>query len=190
AASPLALLVSDRARGPLSQARALLNRYDKQANVDQAVKLLLPLVEAKPEDPAAHTLLAEGYWRQYEHSVRDSTLAERAGKQAGTALTLDQSYAPVHVVLAMINLGLDRSDGALGEAQRAIALDPDLSRAWRELGRVHFRLGQRAEAEKDFRKAVALDPDDWTAHNSLGSLYLNLNRLDEAIAEYDRMQAL
>jgi len=186
----IALVINGRSGAPLSQARVLLNRYDKQPNVDQAVKLLLPLVEAKPEDPAAHTLLAEGYWRQYEYSARDSTLAERAGKQAGTALTLDQSYAPVHVVLAMINLGLDRSDGALGEAQRAIALDPDLSRAWRELGRVHFRLGQRGEAEKDFRKAVALDPNDWTAHNSLGSLYLNLNRLDEAIAEYERMQAL
>jgi eukaryotic-like serine/threonine-protein kinase len=190
AALTIALLVSDRAGGRLSQARALLNRYDKQANVDQAVRLLLPLVEAKPEDPAAHTMLAEGYWRQYEYSARDSALADRAGKQAGNALTLDQSYAPVHVVLAMINLGLDRADGALGEAQRAISLDPNLSRAWRELGRVHFRLGQRAEAEKDFREAVALDPDDWTAHNSLGSLYLNLNRLDEAIAEYERMQAL
>jgi serine/threonine protein kinase/tetratricopeptide (TPR) repeat protein len=185
-----ALVISNRTSGPLPQARALLDRYDKQANVDQAVRLLLPVVAAKPEDSAAHTMLAEAYWRQYEYSARDSTLAERAGKEAGNALTLDQSYAPVHVVLAMINLGLDRSEGALGEAQKAISLDPNLSRAWRELGRVHFRLGQRAEAEKDFRKAVALDPGDWTAHNSLGSLYLNLNRLDEAIAEYERMQAL
>ena len=120
----------------------------------------------------------------------DGVLADRAGEQAGIALTLDQSYAPAHVVLAMINFGQGRDEGALGEARKAIALDPRLSAAWRELGRVHFRLGQRAEAERDFLKAVALDPGDWTAHNSLGSLYLNLDRLDEAIAEYERMQAL
>jgi|RhiMethySRZTD1v2_1073278.scaffolds.fasta_scaffold25671_5 eukaryotic-like serine/threonine-protein kinase len=186
----IALVINGRSGGPLSQARALLNRYDKQANIDQAIALLLPYVQGKPGDYVARTMLAESFWRKFEYSPSDGTLASRAGEQAGTVLTLDQSYAPVHVVLAMINFGQQRNEGALGEAQKATSLDPRLSSAWRELGRVHFRLGQRAEAEKDFRKAVALDPDDWTAHNSLGSLYLNLNRLDEAIAEYERMQAL
>jgi serine/threonine protein kinase/Tfp pilus assembly protein PilF len=184
------LYTSARTDAPLAQARGRLDRFDKQPNVDQAIDLLLSSVSARPKDAAARTMLAEAYWRKFEYNPRDPTLATRAGEQAGTALTLDRSYAPVHVVLAMINFGQGRYDGALGEAQTAISLDSKLSRAWRELGRVHFRLGQREEAEKDFLKAVALDPDDWTAHNSLGSLYLSLNRLDEAIAEYERVQAL
>ncbi len=120
---------------------------------------------------------------------KDATFADRAGEEAGLALASNQSYAPAHVVLAMINYGQGRYDGALGEAQRAVALDAKNGRAWRELGRVHFRLGRRAEAEKAFLTAVKLDPNDWTAHNSLGSYY-NVNRLDEAIAEFERMQAL
>ena len=135
-------------------------------------------------------MLAEAHWRKFEYNLQDAAHAARAGEQAGIALRLDQSYAPAHVVLAMINYGQGRYDGALGEAQKAISLDPKLSRAWRERGRVRFRLGQRDEAEKDFLEAVSLDPGDWTAHNSLGSYYYNLNRFDDAVRHYERMQAL
>ncbi|HKW01965.1 MAG TPA: protein kinase [Vicinamibacterales bacterium] len=186
----VALARWSRANAPLAQARVLLDRYDKQANVDQALVLLSPVVQASSSDPAAHTLLAEAYWRKFEYNLKDTTLADRAGEEAGLALTLNQSYAPAHVVLAMINYGQGRNDGALGEAQKATALDAKSSRAWRELGRVHFRQGRRDEAEKAFLTAVSLDPNDWTARNSLGSFYLNVSRPDEAIAQFERMQAL
>ena len=190
AAATIALLLWPRTSAPLARARALLDRFDKQANVEQAITLLSSSIPATGRDPAAHTMLAEAYWRKFESDQKDGTLADRAGEEAGLALALDQSYAPAHVVLAMINYGQSRFDGALGEAQRAVSLDSNYSRAWRELGRVHFRLGRREEAEKEFLTAVKLDPNDWTAHNSLGSFYYNLNRLDEAVAEFERVQAL
>jgi serine/threonine protein kinase/Flp pilus assembly protein TadD len=179
-----------RVNGPLSEARALLVRYDKQANVDRAIALLTPLASSSPSDPAVHTLLAEAYSRKFESDVKNATLSARAGEEAGLALTINQSYAPAHVVLAMINSGQRRFDGALGEAQRAIALDAKNSRGYRELGRAQFQLGRRDDAEKAFRTAVALDPGDWTAHNALGTLYYNTNRFDEAATEYERMLAL
>ena len=189
-AASVALYIAGQTRGDLTQARALLDRFDKRANVDQAIALLSSAMSARPNDAVARTMLAEAHWRKFEFNPQDAALAARAGEEAGIALRLDQSYAPAHVVLAMINYGQGRFDGALGEAQRAISLDPKSSRAWREQGRAHFRLGQRQEAEKDFLTAVSLDPDDWTARNSLGSYYLGLSRLDEAILQYERMQAL
>jgi tetratricopeptide (TPR) repeat protein len=66
----------------------------------------------------------------------------------GIALRLNQNHAPAHVVLAMINYGHGRYDGALGEAQKAVSLDSRHSRAWRELGRANLRLGRREEAER------------------------------------------
>jgi len=189
-AAAAALFLNDRTRTPLAQARALLDRFDKQANVDQAIGLLSSVVSANPKDPAARSWLAEAYLRKFEYTPADPALAARAGEEAGVALTLNQSYAPAHVVLAMINYSQGRYDGALGEAQKAIALDGKYSRAWRERARALFRLGRRDEAEKDFLAAVALDPNDWTSRNGLGALYLNLNRLDAAVAEFERMQEL
>jgi Flp pilus assembly protein TadD len=191
-ASAVAVLVvwQDPTSPDLSQARALLDRFDKQANVDQALGVLTSAVSASPKDPAARSMLAEAYLRKSEYTPQDATLAARAGEQAGVALMLNQSFAAAHVVLAMINYAQGRFDGALGEAQRAVALDPKHSRAWRERGRALFRLGRSDEAEKDFLAAVALDPNDWTSRNSLGALYLSLNRLAAAVAEFERMQSL
>ena len=95
-------------------------------------------------------MLAEAYVRKFEYNLQDKTLADRAGEEAGVALRLNQSSAPAHVVLAMINYSQTRFDGALGEAQKAVSLDPRYARAWRELGRVQFRLGRREEAEKAY----------------------------------------
>jgi len=184
-----ALVVYNVRYAPLKQARTLLDRYDKQANVDRAIELLVPVVAARSDSVEAHTLLAEAYCRKYEYN-KDAKVADRAGEEAGRAIALDQSYPPAHIVLAMINSALRRYDGALGEAQKAQSQDPKSSRAWRELGRAHSGLRQFEEAEKEFRKAVALDSNDWTAHNSLGTLFYNLGRLDEAVTEFDRMLAL
>jgi serine/threonine protein kinase/Flp pilus assembly protein TadD len=180
----------DRTSGPLAQARALLDRFDKQANVDQAIGLLSSAVAADSSRPAGHAMLAEAYLRKFEYTPQDPKLADRAGEEAGIALRLDQSFAPAHVVLGMINYSQSRFDGALGEADKAVALDATDSRAWRERGRALVRLGRRDDAEQAFLKAITLDPGDWTSRNALGALYLNLNRLDEAITQFERIQAL
>ena len=43
----IALVMSERTAGPVTQGRVLLNRYDKQSNVDRAINLLVPFVESK-----------------------------------------------------------------------------------------------------------------------------------------------
>ena len=79
--------------------------------MDQAIGLLSAVVAASPKDHAARYLAGRGVLRKFEYVPSDQTLAARAGEEAGVALTLDQSYAPVHVVLAMINSARAASTG-------------------------------------------------------------------------------
>jgi len=190
AVTAIAFALQDRTQAPLADARALLDRFDKQPNVDRAIDLLSPIVTAHSSDARARAMLAEAYVRKFEYHLQDATLAARAGEEAGVALRLDQSSVAAHVVLAMLNGSQNRFEGALGEADKAVALGPQYSRAFRERGRALLRLGRRDEAEQAYRTAVTLDPDDWTSRNGLGAVLLSLNRLDDAIGEFERMQTL
>ena len=84
---------------PLAQARALLDRYDKQANVDRAIALLSAVVHRRRRDPS-RIPAGRGVLPEVRYVQSDPTLAARAGEEAGVALTINQSYAPAHVVLA------------------------------------------------------------------------------------------
>jgi tetratricopeptide (TPR) repeat protein len=174
---------------PVRDARVLLDRYDKAENVDKALALLEPEVAARPADPVRQAMLAEGYWRRYE-ATRDKTLIDRAADAASAALKLNQNSAPTHVVLALLNNGQGRFDGATGEALLAIKLDARSSAAWRELGRAYQGLRKMDEARQAFLKAVEFGPDDWKAHNQLGGFYYNVGRFDEAAASFERVLAL
>jgi serine/threonine-protein kinase len=170
----------------LDDARTLLGRYDRLDNVDRALVLLESSAAARASDPAHQTALAEAYWRRFEHT-RDRSLIDRAAAAASASLKLDAGYAPTHVVLALLNNGQSRFDGATGEAKQAIALDPRDGRAWRELGRAQSGLGRTDEARRAFLEAVALAPQDWTVHNHLGGFYFSVNELDAAAKSFQRV---
>src|SRR4029453_7687458 len=166
--------------------RRLLHRYDQAGNVDRAIALLEPVVATTPSDQAALVSLAEGYFRRWEIKKDEASIA-RAKETARAALSLNEQDAPTHVVWATIDYVQGLLDGAVSEAQRAIALNGQKSEAWRELGRAYFRLSRMDEAEKALRNAVKFGPDDWTAHNALGALYYQGNRLEDAAAEFQQM---
>ena len=178
-----------RAGGALDQPRALLLRYDKADEVERAAQLLQAEVQRSPANAAAHALLAEAMWRQYEHTRR-AELIDGASAAAADALRLDDRQARTHVVLAMINYGQGRYDGAKGEAERAIQLDARLGAAWRELGRVYLAQRSLAEAGEAFRRAVEFAPDDWSAFNHLGALQLLTGHFADALPYFERAREL
>ena len=90
----------------------------------------------------------------------------------------------------MINYSQGRFDGALGEAQSAVALDAKYSRAWRERGRAQVRLGRRDEAEKDFLAPWRSIRTTGPRRMAWGRCTFAVNRLDAAIAEFERVQEL
>ena len=73
---------------------------------------------------------------------------------------------------------------ALEAYEHALDLDPDLSEAHVNLGRLLHLAGERGRAEPHYREAVRLDPDDPTPHFNLGVLLEELRRPDEAVHAY------
>jgi eukaryotic-like serine/threonine-protein kinase len=72
---------------------------------------------------------------------------------------------------------------ARAAAEKAIALDPNLSEAYTSLAWVKFRYDwDWAGAERDFKRAIELNPNNAQAHQWYGEFLSCMNRNDEAVA--------
>jgi eukaryotic-like serine/threonine-protein kinase len=150
----------------------------------------------KAADPAA-----------YEHYLRGRYFFQKRGVDAlqqaivhyKQAIDADPSYALAHAGLAeaygvLPNYGNMPQDSArtlaLGEAEKAIALDSTLGAGYAARGNALQGLWRWADAERDLRRAIALAPDYPSAHKWLGDLLMVNGRLPEAIAELTRAAQL
>lgn len=71
-------------------------------------------------------------------------------------------------------------DMAIEETKKAMELDPDSTRAIRELGCFYFKKGAFEKAEQWLLKAAEMNYLDVIAFHYLGELYLNLEDIDKA----------
>jgi len=110
------------------------------------------------------------------------------------AINLDSNFALAYAGLADANSVLpgysDYSDDetipvAKKAAQKALALDDNLSEAHASLGQVYTNEEEYENAEKEFLKAIELNPGYATAHQWYSLTLDYMNRSDEALKEIE-----
>ena len=174
----------NRTDAPLAQARALLDRFDKQPNVDQAIGLLSAVVSASPQRSRGAHAAGRGVPGGSSSTHRQDPTLRRSGRRRGGPRTHAQSVVRARSRRA----GHDQLRS--GPLRRRARRSAEGGRARRQeqprvagarpralLGSAGAMRPKRISARRS-----PLAPDDWTAHNSLGALYLNVNRLDDAVA--------
>jgi serine/threonine-protein kinase len=172
-----------------AQGRGYLQRYDVPQNVDNAISLFKLALERDNRYALAKAGLGDAYWQKYEHT-KDSQWAEQAKKSSAAAIGLNDKLAQVYVTLGMIHTGTGNYDQAIGNLQRALALDPYNADAYRELAKAYEKRGRLQDAESTYRSAIAARPNYWGAHNELGGFYYRQGRYDEAEKEFRRVVEL
>jgi tetratricopeptide (TPR) repeat protein len=81
-------------------------------------------------------------------------------------------------------------DRALTSLRRAITLQPESARAWRELGWVLTAMGQNEEGMAAIRRSLGMDPHDATTYAAMArALFIGSARFAEAADWYDRALA-
>jgi tetratricopeptide (TPR) repeat protein len=71
-------------------------------------------------------------------------------------------------------------DAATQRLEEAVALAPQFSAAWNEMGTIAYQAQKYARAEECFREALAADPNSYEPLVNLGGVLINLHKLDEA----------
>jgi len=113
------------------------------------------------------------------------------------AVDLDPAYARAHLELGVAYATkadyLARGElraKAVTSLRRALVLQPDSVRAWRELGSVLMALGQDVEGLDALRRALALDATDAGALGAMArALFVGRAQFAEAVSWYERALA-
>ena len=189
--------------------RELADVFAVQEEIAQAVVSALKVSLAPGRAPTTserRTGSAEAY-NEYllgrQLYLRHSNEGHRRATQAyERALALDPGYAPAHAQLALVlrarhyeeddpGAAAEFRRRALEEAERAVALGPDLPEAYSIRG--FLRSAWRRDwkgAEVDLRRALELGPGDSPTHRRLGMLLASQGRLAAALAEAERSTQL
>jgi DNA-binding transcriptional MerR regulator len=126
-----------------------------------------------------------------EDAAADAAVGAAAamGTSAGGAAELDADAAADWYEHG-VDLEAAEPAGAMAAYRRALELDPDLSDAHLNVGRLLHEAGHLAAAESHYRQALAIEPEDALAAYNLGVALQDQQRPREAAAAYRHAIAL
>ncbi len=176
-------------RGVMLEGQGLLERYDDQAHIEDAISKFSEVTQRAPEYAPAYSSLGLAYAYLYRH-VRRPELVVQANDAARRALQLDPKDPAGTLTLGMVLSEFGRYEEALSVFDQSLKLSPERSEAWRWKAAALAHLGRSAEAEQAYRKAIELHPHYWAGYHELGSFFLDLGRYEEALREFERVEAL
>lgn len=122
--------------------------------------------------------------------------AYRVGRHAeaaeliGRAIKSGGGNSDYHCNLGVVLRAGGRPDAALGQFERAIALNARHVLALGNRGNLLVQMGRLAEAAASYRAALAVAPQNPGIENNLGNVLRQLGKPDAAISAYQRAVAL
>jgi serine/threonine-protein kinase len=170
------------------RAAALMERYDRTRNVDQAIELFRSSVAQDQSNGLAYAGLAQAYLRK-DSGTPDPQWKRLAAEHARRAVEINDDLAVAHLAQAVVAMREGDRPAALKSLSRARDLEPRNVEVLRALGD-YYRTEDPAKAEEMYRAALTAAPNDWRAHVSMGQWYYVGSKYQDAIKEWELARTL
>lgn len=161
----------------------LLERWDKDDNLDKAISMFREATTINPGFALAYARLASALRVRYAVTRVDSWLDE-AVVNANKAVSLNPNLAPVQVALGRVQTALGNYDLAFAAIEQALAIDPNLAEAHLAIAKIYERQGRLEDAEASFQKALALDQDSLLIRDSYANFLFRQGNAEEAALQW------
>jgi tetratricopeptide (TPR) repeat protein/predicted Ser/Thr protein kinase len=169
--------------------RGYLLRYDRQENLEEALRMFDEAIAVDPTYSLAHAGRAEVFLRRFQ-LTKDPKLLVEATRSASRAVELGDKLGPVQLTSGLVHSARGEHAEAIAAFERALAIDDGNADALRELGNAYDAAGRAAEAEATFRRAIARRPGSWAAYKDLGVFLNRHGRLDDAVPAFEKVVSL
>jgi serine/threonine-protein kinase len=178
AQSSLDAPVEDNAYALYQRARQNLDHYDREGNVDNAIKLLERAVQLDPQSTASYAGLAEAYYFK-NRANPDPQWQKLTATYADKAISLDSYLAAAHISKGLAKMQSVDSPDAEKEFKRAAELDPKSATPHFWLAFLYDKTEKGPQALPELKIALQNDPKDWRSYMELGlNAYQSANYKD------------
>ncbi|HEY6051459.1 MAG TPA: tetratricopeptide repeat protein, partial [Thermoanaerobaculia bacterium] len=172
-----------------TQAIGDLQRNDKRASVEEAIRILGELAVEAPSSALVHAALGRANLSQYI-LTQDKAWADKAREESEKARQLDGDLMETHVTLGSLLTRTGHAPEAIAEFQKALSVQPNSMEALLGLATAYHFAGRATEAEATCRRAIALQPGYWASYNQLGGFYYRQGNYPAAARMFERVVAL
>jgi len=163
---------------------ALYTSISKEGNT-LAREMFLKAIEIDPDFASAHSAIALTYIDDYRRKWGKDPIGavERAFEYANKAISIDNSAAVAHWVLAYAHLyGHKEPQKAIASAEQAIKLYPNYADAYAIIGSAYSFIDRSVDAIRINKHAMRLNPtSSFVYYANLGRDYYFLQQQDKAI---------
>ena len=183
ASSPI-YLPSDSAYTLYQRARQDLDHWDREGNIDNAIKLGERAVQLDPQSAASYAALGEAYIIKNLGNP-DPQWIRMASQYANKSVSIDNYLSAAHISLGMAKMESGDSEGAEKEFKTAADLDPknDKPHAW--LGKLYEKRGKPEDAQRELKLALKLNNNDWQTYMELGLNAYKTGNYKEAASNWE-----
>ncbi len=142
----------------------------------QVEKLLLKVIDVKPDLAPAHNMLGSVYEKLSDYS--------KAFKEFKKAIELKEDYSEAYNNLGVTLKNMERFEEAISVFNKALEFTPNRADIHYNIGNTFKRLKNYPRAVESFEKAKELDPQFVPTYNNLGTIYDQLDKYEEAVSIY------
>jgi tetratricopeptide (TPR) repeat protein/predicted Ser/Thr protein kinase len=149
------------------RARQNLDHWDREGNIDNAIKLGERAVQLDPQSAASYAALGEAYVLKNQANP-DPQWIRMASQYANKAVSLDNYLSTAHSSLGLVKMESGDTVGAEKELRAAADLDPKSDRPHALFGRLYDKMGNTHDAQRELNIALKLNNKDWQTYLQLG----------------------
>jgi eukaryotic-like serine/threonine-protein kinase len=166
-----------------------LQRYDKAASIDEAIRLLEPLASERPSSALVQASLGRAYLYKF-NLTRDGKWIELASSAGGRARRLLPDSAEVNATVGELYLRTGKPVDSVTAYRRALAAQPNNFDAVLGLARAYEDNGETGRSEETYKRAIELQPAYFGGYSKLAGFYFSHGRFTPAAEMFQKVTRL
>jgi TolB-like protein len=155
-----------------------------EAQSERSIAFFQQAIAEDPDFALAYAALGSAYTQRFFYVDANPQLERNAFAAIDKALALDANLAEAYLARGQLAWSLPNGfphESAVRDLKRAIALNPGLAEAHRELGKIYLHVGVLDKSIEANTMALRLDPADGAAMRRRSAAYVYLRECAKAL---------